>query len=131
MLLYCDTIIMKSLKTLNHPACLWSTLWPLEVWVHGLKNSGLFCVHKLSLFIYLAKDRPSQTIVAPASSVCLRNYIDPCRISGIVIGVPGQYKRRTVKVGSAQIQMYMSWVWQLKDIVKNRSKYYRSILVII
>ena len=46
-------IIMKSIKTPNHPAYHWSTLWPLEVWVRGLYNSWWFCVHKLS-FIYLS-----------------------------------------------------------------------------
>ena len=45
--------IMKSIKTPNHPAYHWSTLWPLEVWVRGLYNSWWFCVHKLSMFIYL------------------------------------------------------------------------------
>ena len=38
----------------NHPAYHWSTLWPLEVWVRGLYNSWWFCVHKLSMFIYLS-----------------------------------------------------------------------------
>ena len=46
--------IMKSIKTPNHPAYHWSTLWPLEVWVRGLYNSWWFCVHKLSMFIYLS-----------------------------------------------------------------------------
>ena len=32
----------------------WSTLWPLEVWVRGLYNSWWFCVHMLSMFIYLS-----------------------------------------------------------------------------
>ena len=46
---------MKSIKTPNHPAYHWSyTLWPLEVWVRGLYNSWWFCVHKLSMFIYLS-----------------------------------------------------------------------------
>ena len=47
--------IMKSIKTPNHPAYHWSTLWPLEVWVRGLYDSWWFCVHKLylCLFIYL------------------------------------------------------------------------------
>ena len=27
---------------------------PLEVWVRGLYNSWWFCVHKLSMFIYLS-----------------------------------------------------------------------------
>ena len=43
---------MKSIKALNHPDYLWSTLWPLEVWVRGLYNSWWFCVHKLPMFIY-------------------------------------------------------------------------------
>ena len=46
--------IMKSIKTPNHPDYNWSTLWPLEVWVRGLYNSWWFCVHKLSMFIYLS-----------------------------------------------------------------------------
>ena len=46
--------IMKSIKTPNHPAYHWSTLWLLEVWVRGLYNSWWFCVHKLSMFIYLS-----------------------------------------------------------------------------
>ena len=45
---------MKSIKTPNHPAYHWSTLWPLEVWVRWLYNSWWFCVHKLSMFIYLS-----------------------------------------------------------------------------
>ena len=45
---------MKSIKTPNHPAYHWSTLWPLEVWVRGLYNAWWFCVHKLSMFIYLS-----------------------------------------------------------------------------
>ena len=47
--------IMKSIKTpnRNHPAYHWSTLWPLKVWVRGLNNSWWFCLHKLSIFIYL------------------------------------------------------------------------------
>ena len=40
--------------SLNHPAYHWSTLWPLEVWFRGLYNSWWFCVHKLSMFIYLS-----------------------------------------------------------------------------
>ena len=50
----CSLIIMKSIKTPNHPDYHWSTLWPLEVWVRGLYNSWWFCVHKLSTFIYLS-----------------------------------------------------------------------------
>ena len=46
--------IVKSTKTPNHSAYHWSTLWPLEVWVGGLYNSWWFCVHKLSMFIYLS-----------------------------------------------------------------------------
>ena len=46
--------IMKSIKTPNHPAYHWSTLWPLKVWVRGLYNSWWFCVHKLYMFIYLS-----------------------------------------------------------------------------
>ena len=46
--------IMKFIKTPNHPTYHWSTLWPLEVWVRGLYNSWWFCVHKLSMFIYLS-----------------------------------------------------------------------------
>ena len=46
--------IMKSIKTPNHPAYHWSILWPLEVWVRGLYTSWWFCVHKLSMFIYLS-----------------------------------------------------------------------------
>ena len=46
--------IMKSIKTPYQPACHWSTLWPLEVWVRGMYNSWWFCVHKLSMFIYLS-----------------------------------------------------------------------------
>ena len=42
---------MKSIKTPNHPSYHWSTLRPLEEWVHGLYNS---CLHKLSMFIYLS-----------------------------------------------------------------------------
>ena len=50
---------MKSIKTPNHPAYHWSTLWPLEVWVRGLyNNSWWFCViHKLSMFIYLSMEK--------------------------------------------------------------------------
>ena len=44
---------MKSIKTPNHPAYHWSTLWPLEVWVGGLHNSWWFCVHKLSMFLFI------------------------------------------------------------------------------
>ena len=36
------------------PAYHWSTLWPLEIWVRGLYNSWWFCVHELSMFIYLS-----------------------------------------------------------------------------
>ena len=54
--------IMKSIKTPNHPAYHWSTLWPLEVWVRGLYNSWWFWVHKLSMFIYLSMDKPSQNV---------------------------------------------------------------------
>ena len=49
----------KPIKTPNDPAFHWSTLWPLEVWFHGLYNSynsGWFCIHNwynLCLFIYL------------------------------------------------------------------------------
>ena len=43
--------IMKSIKTPNHHAYHCSTLWPL---VRGLYNSWWFCVHKLSMFIYLS-----------------------------------------------------------------------------
>ena len=50
--------IMKSIKTPNHPAFHWSILWPLEVWVRGLYNSWWFCVHKLSMFIYLSMIEP-------------------------------------------------------------------------
>ena len=46
--------IMRSIQTPNRPAYHWSTLWPLEVWVRGLYNSCWFCVHKLSMFIYLS-----------------------------------------------------------------------------
>ena len=49
---------MKSIKTPNHPAYHWSTLWPLEVWVRGLYNSLWFCVHNLSMFIYLSMVKP-------------------------------------------------------------------------
>ena len=42
---------MKSIKTPNHPAYHWSTLWPLEVWVLGLYKPWWFCIHKLSMFI--------------------------------------------------------------------------------
>ena len=45
--------ILKSIKTPNHPAYHWSTLWPLEVWVRRLYNSWGFCAHKLFMFIYL------------------------------------------------------------------------------
>ena len=45
---------MKSIKTSHHPAYRWSTLWPLELWVRGLYNYWLFCVLKLSMFIYLS-----------------------------------------------------------------------------
>ena len=45
---------LKSIKTPNHPTYHWSTLLPLEVWVRGLYNSWWFCVHKLSMFIYLS-----------------------------------------------------------------------------
>jgi len=45
---------MKSIETPNHPAYHWSTLWPLEIWVRGLYNSWWFCVHELSMFIYLS-----------------------------------------------------------------------------
>ena len=48
--------IMKPIKTPNHPAYHWSTHWPLEVWVRGLYNSWWFCVHKLSMFIYLSME---------------------------------------------------------------------------
>ena len=48
--------IMKSIKTPNHPAYHWSTLWNLKVWVRGLYNSWWFCVHKLSMFIYLSME---------------------------------------------------------------------------
>ena len=51
-------IIMKSIKTPNHPAYHWSTLWPIEVWVRGLYNSWWFCVHKLYMFIYLSMSVP-------------------------------------------------------------------------
>ena len=47
-------IIMKSIKTPNHLTFHWGTHWPLEVWVRGLYNSWWFCVHKLSMFIYLS-----------------------------------------------------------------------------
>ena len=47
---------MKSIKTPNHPAYHWSTLWNLKVWVRGLYNSWWFCVHKLSMFIYLSME---------------------------------------------------------------------------
>ena len=53
-LLLSGLIIMKSIKTSNHPAYHWNTLWPLEVRVRGLYNSWWFCVHKLSMFIYLS-----------------------------------------------------------------------------
>ena len=40
---------------------------------------------------------------------CFAPAIDPCRMSANVVGVPGgAVKTRTVKVGSTQIQMYMS-----------------------
>ena len=52
--------IMKSIKTPNHPAYHWSTLWPLEVWVRGLYNCRWFCVHKLSLFIYLSMNKTDE-----------------------------------------------------------------------
>ena len=55
--------IMKSIKTPNHPAYHWSTLWPLEVWVRGLYNSWWFCVHKLSMFIYLSMVRNNPTMI--------------------------------------------------------------------
>ena len=55
-------IIMKSIKIPNHPAYHWITLWPLEVWVRELYNSWLFCVHKLSMFIYLSMGKPNWTI---------------------------------------------------------------------
>ena len=53
---YCcsNSSIMKSIETPNHPGYHWSTLWPLEVWVGGQYNSRWFCVHKLSMFIYLS-----------------------------------------------------------------------------
>ena len=53
--------IMKSIKTPNHPAYHWSTLRPLEVWVRGLDNSWWFCVHKLSMFIYLSMRMTPET----------------------------------------------------------------------
>ena len=56
ILLY-NSSIMKSIKTPNHPAYHWSTLWPLEVWVRGLYKFWWFCVHKLSMFIYLSMVR--------------------------------------------------------------------------
>ena len=52
-----DIIIMKFIKTLKlkHPACHWSPLWPLEVWVHAdCTNLGdLAYISYLCLFIYL------------------------------------------------------------------------------
>ena len=52
VILHC---IMKSIKTPNHPAYHWSTLWPLEVWVRGLYNSWWYFafISYLCLFIYL------------------------------------------------------------------------------
>ena len=45
--------IMKSIKTPNHPAYHWSTLWHLEVWVRGLYKSWWFAyISYLCLFIY-------------------------------------------------------------------------------
>ena len=60
--------IMKSIKTPNHPAYHWSTLWPLEVWVGGLHNSWWFCVHKLSMFFYLSMEN-----MDPSHSLYLMN----------------------------------------------------------
>ena len=64
------TYSMKSIKTPNHPAYHWITLWPLEVWVRGLYNSWWFCVHKQSMFIYLSMGKGQ---FAPPPVVVLHN----------------------------------------------------------
>ena len=63
--------IMKSFKIPNHPAYHWSTLWPLEVWVRGLYNSRWFCVHKLSMFIYLSMGPGHWTVGHNTEIPCL------------------------------------------------------------
>jgi len=75
-------IIMKSTKTPNHPAYHWSTHWPLEVWVRGLYNSWWFCVHKLSMFIYLSmvktdsQNGHSKRILKIEFALLLNSYTD-------------------------------------------------------
>ena len=57
-MIYCSVsglIIMKSIKTPTTPLIIEvHVLLPQEVWVRGLYNSWWFCVHKLSMFIYLS-----------------------------------------------------------------------------
>ena len=67
--------IMKSIKSPNHPAYHWSTLWPLEVWVRGLYNSWWFCVHKLIMFIYLSMVEPHVQIQTRSMLKHLSAYI--------------------------------------------------------
>ena len=68
---------MKSIKTPNHPAYHWITLWPLEVWVPGLYNSWWFCVHKLSMFIYLSMNLTHGEVSRP----------NPCKLCTCENGV--------------------------------------------
>ena len=39
-------------------ACHWSTLWPLEVWVHGLYSSGWFCVNEVIVYRVMMYTNP-------------------------------------------------------------------------
>jgi len=70
--------IMKSIKIPNHPAYHWSTLWPpaLEVWVRWLYNSWWFCVHKLSMFIYLSMFQTEQENSRWSHTYVLYRFID-------------------------------------------------------
>ena len=68
--------LFYTIKTPNHPTYHWSTLCPLEVWVRGLYNSWWFCVHKLSMFIYLSMGYPTRANSSPfwTWQVCISFY---------------------------------------------------------
>ena len=48
------TLLWNPFKHQTTPLIIEVPLWLLEVWVRGLYNSWWFCVHKLSMFIYLS-----------------------------------------------------------------------------
>jgi len=92
-------VILHSIKIPNHPAYHWSTLWPLEVCVRGLYHSWWFCVHKLSMFIYLSLSLPITQIPFCSWSLSLLQ------------------RRRITSLGFKwSLQSHLLWVYKIDQL---------------